>query len=127
MAPSYHELLVRGVATYSLEFLRAAPELDTVYVPIGLGSGISGMIGAREALRLKTKIVGVVAANAPAYALSFAAGKPGSTHSAVTISDRGASPGPEPQAGERLYPWAGRNRQDLQGARRRALRHYARR
>ncbi len=87
MAPSYHELLVRGVATYGLEFLRAAPELDTVYVPIGLGSGISGMIGAREALRLKTKIVGVVAANAPAYALSFAAGKPVSTDSAVTIAD----------------------------------------
>src|SRR5260370_40724197 len=100
MAPSYHELLVRGVATYSLEFLRAAPELDTVYVPIGLGSGISGMIGAREALRLKTKIVGVVAANAPAYALSFAAGKRGSTPSSARHA-RGVEPlGACPPAGQ---------------------------
>ncbi len=84
---SYHPRLVLGVATYSLEFLRTAAGLDTVYVPIGLGSGISGMIAARGALGLKTKIVGVVAEAAPAYALSFAAGKPVSTNSADTIAD----------------------------------------
>ena len=84
---SYHPDLVLGVASYSLEFLRAAPELDTVYVPIGLGSGISGMLAVRDALGLKTKVVGVVAEAAPAYALSFAAGKPVSTNSADTIAD----------------------------------------
>ncbi|MGH7932384.1 MAG: threonine dehydratase, partial [Candidatus Binataceae bacterium] len=85
--PSYHETLVRGVATYSLEFLRAVRDLHTVYVPIGLGSGISGMIASREALRLTTRIVGVVAEGAPAYALSFAARKPVATESANTIAD----------------------------------------
>ena len=100
MMPSFHELLVRGVATYSLEFLRAAPELDTVYVPIGLGSGICGMIAAREALRLRTKIVGVVAENAPAYALSFAAAKPVATASANTIADGVACRVPDPAAVE---------------------------
>lgn len=87
MMPSYDPLLVRGVATYGLEFFRTAPDLDTVYVPIGLGSGISGTITARDALGLKTKIVGVVAEQAAAYSLSFAAGKPVATNSADTLAD----------------------------------------
>lgn len=69
--PSFHSLLVHGTATYALEFLRGTPELDAVYVPIGLGSSICGMISVRNALGLKTKIIGVVAEDAPAYALSF--------------------------------------------------------
>jgi threonine dehydratase len=85
--PSYDPLLVRGVASYGLELFRAVAGLDTVYVPIGLGSGISGVIAAREALRLRAEIVGVVAANAPSYALSFTAGTPVSTNSADTLAD----------------------------------------
>jgi threonine dehydratase len=83
---SYDPLLVRGVASYGLELFRAVPDLDVVYVPIGLGSGISGVIAARDSLGLRTEIVGVVAANAPAYALSFAAGVPVSTNSADTMA-----------------------------------------
>jgi threonine dehydratase len=83
---SYDPLLVRGVASYGLELFRAVPDLDVVYVPIGLGSGISGVIAARDALGLRTEIVGVVAANAPTYALSFAAGVPVSTNSADTMA-----------------------------------------
>ncbi|HWB48452.1 MAG TPA: threonine dehydratase [Stellaceae bacterium] len=83
---SFHPLLVRGVASYAMELFRAVPDLDVVYVPIGLGSGICGVIAAREALGLTTDIVGVVAANAPAYALSFAAGKPIATNSADTFA-----------------------------------------
>ncbi len=75
MIPSFHPHLVRGVATYALELLNAVPDLATVYVPIGQGSGICGMIAARDALGLKTEIVGVVSAHAPAYKLSFEAGK----------------------------------------------------
>jgi len=71
MVESLHERLVRGTATYALEFFRTAPALDTVYVPIGLGSSICGMAAARNALGLKTEIVGVVAAKSPSYALSF--------------------------------------------------------
>jgi threonine dehydratase len=83
---SYHPLLVHGVASYGLELFRAVPDLDIVYVPIGLGSGICGVIAARAALGLKTEIVGVVAANAATYALSFAAGKPVATNSADTFA-----------------------------------------
>jgi threonine dehydratase len=85
--PSYHPLLVRGVATYGLELLHAVPDLDTVYVPIGLGSGINGVIAARDALGLKTRVVGVVAERAAAYALSFEAGRPVSTETCDTLAD----------------------------------------
>jgi threonine dehydratase len=95
---SYDPLLVRGVASYALELFRAVPDLDTVYVPIGLGSGISGVIAAREALSLTTDIVGVVAANAPTYALSFAAGTPISTNSADTMAGGLAVRVPDPEA-----------------------------
>ncbi len=69
--PSLHPTLVAGVGTYCLEFLRNTPPLDTVYVPIGMGSGICAMMAARDALHLTTKIVGVVSSGAPAYKLSF--------------------------------------------------------
>ena len=85
--PSYHPLLVCGVATYGLELFHAVPDLDTVYVPIGLGSGIHGVISARDALGLKTRVVGVVAERAAAYALSFEAGRPISTEACDTMAD----------------------------------------
>jgi threonine dehydratase len=84
---SFDRALVRGVASCGLELFRAVAGLDTVYVPIGLGSGICAMIAAREALGETAEIVGVVAANAPAYALSVAADRPVSTNSADTIAD----------------------------------------
>ena len=71
MIPSFDPYLVAGVATYSLELLKAVKELDIVYVPIGLGSGICGMLAVRDALKLRTKIVGVVSAHAKSYAESF--------------------------------------------------------
>jgi threonine dehydratase len=71
MVPSFHPLLVQGVATYALELMGHVRGLDEVYVPIGLGSGVCGMIAARDALGLSTRIVGVVSKQAPAYALSF--------------------------------------------------------
>jgi threonine dehydratase len=95
---SYHPLLVRGVASYGLELFRAVPDLDIVYVPIGLGSGISGVIAARDALGSTAEIVGVVAANAPTYALSFAAGSPVSTSSAATMAEGLAVRVPDPEA-----------------------------
>jgi threonine dehydratase len=95
---TFHPILVRGVASYGLELFRAVPDLDIVYVPIGQGSGISGVIAAREALGRKAEIVGVVAENAPAYALSFDAGAPVATNSADTIADGLAVRVPDPAA-----------------------------
>lgn len=85
--PSFHPLLVTGVATYALELLRAQPDLHTVYVPVGMGSGICGLIQTRDLLGLGTEIVGVVSAHAPAYALSVAEGRVVETRSAQTFAD----------------------------------------
>jgi threonine dehydratase len=105
---SYDPLLVRGVASYGLELFRAVPDLDVVYVPIGLGSGISGVIAAREALSVTTEIVGVVAERAPTYALSFAVGKPISTNSADTMAGGLAVRVPNPEALEIILRGAAR-------------------
>jgi threonine dehydratase len=96
--PSFHSELVKGVATYALELFRAVPDLSTVYAPIGMGSGICGLIAVRDLLGLKTDIVGVVAAAAPAVALSFEVGHPVPTNSARTFADGVACREPDPQA-----------------------------
>ena len=98
MIPPFHPWLIEGVGSYSVEFLQAQPDLDTVYVPIGMGSGICGMISARDALGATTEIVGVVAENAPSYALSFAAGECVPTNSADTMADGLACRVPDPDA-----------------------------
>ncbi len=95
---SFHPDLVAGVASYALELFRAAPGLDAVYVPIGLGSGICGVIAARDALGLKTEVIGVVSEGAPTYALSFEAGKAVSTNRADTMADGLACRVPVPEA-----------------------------
>jgi len=87
LVPSFHWTLVRGVASSALELFAQAGELDRLYVPIGLGSGACGAIAVRDALGLRTRIVGVVAENAPAYALSFERGVPVATDSAETLAD----------------------------------------
>ncbi len=96
--PSFHRDLVTGVATYAQELFLAAPDLDAVYVPIGLGSGICGLIRTRDLLGLKTQIIGVVSENANAYAQSFTAGKLATTPSAWTFADGIATRQPDPEA-----------------------------
>jgi threonine dehydratase len=98
MVPSFHPDLVLGVATYALELFRAVPDLDTVYVPIGMGSGICGLIRARGLLGLRTKIVGVVAAGADAMARSLEAGRIVTTATADTLADGMACRVPDPTA-----------------------------
>lgn len=85
--PSFHRDLVAGVASYALELFRALSDLDAVYVGVGMGSGICGLITVRDVLGLPTEIIGVSSVNAPATALSFAAGKPVSTSTARTFAD----------------------------------------
>ena len=96
--PSFHPALVAGVASYCLEFLRGAPPLDVVFVPIGLGSGICAMIAARDALGLNTEIVGVVSAHAPAYARSLEAGKILPHAVSTALADGMACSTPDPAA-----------------------------
>ncbi|MFZ1174463.1 MAG: threonine dehydratase [Bradyrhizobium sp.] len=98
LVPSFHPDLVLGVATYALELFRAARDLETLYVPIGQGSGISGCILARDLLGLKTEIVGVQSTEAPSYALSFAAGTLVKTNSSNTRADGMATRVPDEYA-----------------------------
>jgi threonine dehydratase len=108
LVPPFHPALVRGVATYALELFTARPDLDTVYVPVGMGSGISGLITVRDLLGLRTEIVGVVSAHAPAYALSFAAGHVVTTGTAHTFADGFACREPNGQALEIILKGAAR-------------------
>ncbi len=98
MVGSFDPTLVQGVASYALELFAAAGPLDAVYVPIGLGSGICGVIAARNAMGLTTDVIGVQAEGAPCYARSFEAGKPVSTPRADTIADGVATRVPVPDA-----------------------------
>ena len=97
-APSFHPDLVVGVATWALELFRAVPDLAVLYVPIGLGSGICGAILARDLLGLRTEIIGVQSAGAPAYARSLAAGHPVALDEARTHADGMAVRIPDPAA-----------------------------
>jgi threonine dehydratase len=98
IVPAFHPDLVLGVATYALELLRTAPDLDVIYVPVGQGSGVCGCILARNLLGLKTEIVGVQSTLAPSYALSFAAGRVVTTETSNTLADGMATRIPDPDA-----------------------------
>lgn len=103
VVPSFHPLLVCGVATYSLEFFHAVHEIEVAYVPIGLGSGICSMVAVRDALGLKTSIVGVVSAHAPAYARSFDEKRPVEYPATTRLADGIACRMPEPAALEIIW------------------------
>jgi threonine dehydratase len=98
VVPSFHKDLCMGVATYAHELFSAAGELDVVYVPVGMGSGMCGLMTIRDLLGLTTEIVGVVSDGAPATALSFEAGAPVSTDTVDTFIDGVATRVPDPVA-----------------------------
>lgn len=87
LVPAFHEQLVMGVASYALELFAAVKDLDQVYVPVGCGSGICGLIAARDALGLSTEIIGVVSTEADGVKQSFEAGRLIETQSAATFAD----------------------------------------
>ena len=96
--PSFHRNIVKGVASYWIEFFDAVPDMDCVYVPIGMGSGICAGCAVRNGMGLKTKIVGVVSEGAPAYALSFEAGRVVEAPATTEIADGMACRVPDPDA-----------------------------
>jgi threonine dehydratase len=103
MVDSFHERLVMGTATYALEFFKGAPPLDAIYVPIGLGSSICGVAAARNALGIRTEIIGVVSAQSPSYALSFSQHKIVEAPAATMIADGLACRKPDPSAMESIW------------------------
>jgi threonine dehydratase len=86
------------VATYAAELHESVPGLDIIYVPVGMGSGISANIAVRDLIGARTEIVGVVSERAPAYALSYEAGHVVSTPTADTFVDGVACRTPDPAA-----------------------------
>ncbi len=96
--PPFHRDLVLGVATYALELFEAAGHLDTVYVPVGMGSGLNALIGVRDLLGLDTQLVGVVSEQAPSTLLSFERKTVVATDSAATFVDGVATRSPDPTA-----------------------------
>ena len=122
--PSFDPDLVAGVATYTAELLTAVPDLDVIYVPIGLGSGICGVMSARDALGSKADVIGVVAENAPTYALSCEAGKPVSSNSADTFADGLAVRIPNSRALDAILAGAARVVTVTEDEMKAAVRHY---
>jgi len=116
--------LVAGVGSYAQELYAAVAELDAVYVPIGCGSGICGLIAWRDALGLATRIIGVVSERAACYALSFAAAKPVETDSADTFADGMAVRVPVPAALEAIRKGAERIVQVSDEEVKAAVRHF---
>ena len=106
--PAFCRDLVIGVASYALEFFSAVGDLDAVYVPIGMGSGIAALITTRDLLGLKTEIIGVVAKEAPTFELSFNAGKIIPTDHCNTIADGVATSAPMEEAFEIIKNGASR-------------------
>ena len=87
MVPPYHRDFVKGVASYWAELFEAVSDLDLVYVPIGMGSGICAGCAVRNGMGLKTKIVAVVADGAPCYALSLEQGRTVAAPVTTNIAD----------------------------------------
>ncbi len=106
--PPFHRDLVLGVATYALELFEGAGPLDTVYVPVGMGSGINALIAVRDLLGLATQIVGVVSELAPSTLLSFEQGRVVTTDAAATFVDGVATRSPDPVAIEGMLEGAAR-------------------
>jgi threonine dehydratase len=106
--PSFHRDLAWGNAVSMLAFLRNAPPLDCVYVPIGMGTGICALIAARDALRLKTEVVGVASEQAPAMALSFGERRVVKSAALTRIADGMACSTPDPDALAHVLQGVGR-------------------
>lgn len=80
-------MLIHGVGTYALEILEELPDADYIFVPLGGGSGISGVLTAVRAIAPKIRVIGVQAEKAPAVYASWKQGKTITTDSADTMAD----------------------------------------
>jgi threonine dehydratase len=94
--PSFHEDLIRGVATYGHELMTSVTDRDVIYCAIGMGSGIASLVAVRDLLGLPTQIVGVVSAHADAMAQTIAGNALISTETAKTFADGVATRVPNP-------------------------------
>jgi len=66
-------LLIAGVGTYALEIVEDQPDIETIVVPIGGGSGASGCCIVAKSVDPQIRIVGVQAEKAPSAYLSWKA------------------------------------------------------
>lgn len=91
IAPFDHPSVILGQGTVALEMLEAAPEIQTIVVPIGGGGLISGVAAAAKLIAERDgrsiRIVGVQAENAASFGPSLEAGEPVSIQTSPTIAD----------------------------------------
>jgi threonine dehydratase len=69
------EALIHGVGTYALEIVEQLPDVDTIIVPVGAGSGVCATAIVAKAINPKIEVIGVQSAQAPAMQMSWAAGE----------------------------------------------------
>ena len=87
--------LPAGPATIACEILEQLPKTTAILVPVGDTALIRGIAAAAKQIAPQVKIVGVQAEQAPAYYLSWKAGKAIGTETCDTIADGLATRTPE--------------------------------
>lgn len=64
-------LLIAGVGTHTLEILQEQPDVETIIVPVGGGSGVAGACIAAKGINPAVEVIGVQSSEAPAAYLSW--------------------------------------------------------
>jgi threonine dehydratase len=69
------ELLIQGVGTYALEILEDLPNVETIIVPVGAGSGACGVSIVAKSINPNIEVIAAQSAQAPAMQRSWQAGE----------------------------------------------------
>jgi threonine dehydratase len=85
--PANEPLLIAGVGTYGLEIVEDLPEVQTIIVPIGAGSGICGTSIVAKAINPQIRVIGVQAERAPSVYWSWRERRPVDTPSCDTFAE----------------------------------------
>lgn len=79
--------LIHGVGTYALEIIEELPEVDSIIVPVGGGSGVCGVLTVVRQILPGVRVIGVQAEAAPAVYRSWKEGVRVETESSDTVAD----------------------------------------
>ncbi len=71
VSPGNEPQLIAGVGTYSLEIMEDFPEVEVIIVPIGAGSGASGVCLVAKAINPSVRVIAVQAEEAPSAYLTW--------------------------------------------------------
>jgi len=94
---------LQGNATIAKEIIEELPDVEQIFIPIGGGGLASGVCQYIKGKGLSVKSIGVEAENAPAFHLSFKAGRPVRLEKMDTIADALTLMEPDPEVFSYLY------------------------